>query len=525
MAVTQISKIQIRRGFQSDLGNLAAGEFGWAIDTQRLFIGNGSTEEGAPLEGITEVMTNISLSTIEQLSTDYVYKGALGGYQVSTGSSLAAPVIRALQDKIDDFVNVRDFGASGNGNLDDTAAIQRALDELYDRNSQSIDIKTRRRLRFAAGSYLIAGELQIPPYVALEGEGLNNVKLIVEAPIKLVTSNKLDPANNLADTTYPIGVSVQSMTLATLDPITLFRIDGSNDVSFQDVIFEGSLITPTSSVSDEKGVHISSTSKPTSRIQFTRCKFVNLGTAVLIDSVAGTSNIEFTNCSFENLSEGIITVFSQIPDVPPSDIKITTCKFQDIYSTVIYGDTNVSGIVSLSNSFRNCASSLEGDQTSFSVWKPVIEFNHHNNYSIADIFARTPENSKSFVRVQTYNYKTVSLSIDQFFQLGSSKYTAGNKIILPYNQGFSHRLESLIDQGIINYTMKRNTDLRTGIIKYTRSSNNIILDDEYTETNDLGVNLGIIVNPNDSTELRLAGSTDNRNNSDVIFCFDLKTLS
>lgn len=60
MAVTQISKIQVRRGRQENLPQLAAGELGWAIDTQQLYIGNGSFAEGSPSEGNTEILTALS---------------------------------------------------------------------------------------------------------------------------------------------------------------------------------------------------------------------------------------------------------------------------------------------------------------------------------------------------------------------------------------------------------------------------------------------------------------------------------
>lgn len=60
MAVTQISKIQVRRGRQENLPQLAAGELGWAIDTQQLYIGNGTFAEGAPSEGNTEILTELN---------------------------------------------------------------------------------------------------------------------------------------------------------------------------------------------------------------------------------------------------------------------------------------------------------------------------------------------------------------------------------------------------------------------------------------------------------------------------------
>ena len=42
MPIVQISRIQHRRGKRTDLPQLAAGELGWVIDEQRLFIGNGT---------------------------------------------------------------------------------------------------------------------------------------------------------------------------------------------------------------------------------------------------------------------------------------------------------------------------------------------------------------------------------------------------------------------------------------------------------------------------------------------------
>jgi hypothetical protein len=64
MAVIQISQIQVRSGLQEDLPQLATGEFGWSVDTQRLFIGKGSLAEGAPTIGVTEILTEYSIGLI-----------------------------------------------------------------------------------------------------------------------------------------------------------------------------------------------------------------------------------------------------------------------------------------------------------------------------------------------------------------------------------------------------------------------------------------------------------------------------
>lgn len=61
MAIVQISQIKHRRGL-SENGpanglQLASAELGWDVDTQKLYIGNGTLDEGAPAVGNTEILT------------------------------------------------------------------------------------------------------------------------------------------------------------------------------------------------------------------------------------------------------------------------------------------------------------------------------------------------------------------------------------------------------------------------------------------------------------------------------------
>ncbi len=57
MPIVQISRIQHRRGKATDLPQLAAGELGWSVDDQKLYIGNGTVADGAPAVGNTEIVT------------------------------------------------------------------------------------------------------------------------------------------------------------------------------------------------------------------------------------------------------------------------------------------------------------------------------------------------------------------------------------------------------------------------------------------------------------------------------------
>jgi hypothetical protein len=61
MAILQISQVQVRRGLNQDLPQLAGGELGWSQDTRQLYIGNGTLAEGAPALGQTEILTQFSI--------------------------------------------------------------------------------------------------------------------------------------------------------------------------------------------------------------------------------------------------------------------------------------------------------------------------------------------------------------------------------------------------------------------------------------------------------------------------------
>jgi Major tropism determinant N-terminal domain len=59
--IVQISQLQVRRGLNQDLPQLAPGELAWSVDTRQLYIGNGTLAEGSPAAGTTEVMTQFSI--------------------------------------------------------------------------------------------------------------------------------------------------------------------------------------------------------------------------------------------------------------------------------------------------------------------------------------------------------------------------------------------------------------------------------------------------------------------------------
>ena len=164
MAIVQISRIQHRRGLQENLPQLSHAELGWVTDTRSLYIGNGPTSSGAPIVGNTQLLTEHS-NIVSLLN--YTYEGNATS-TVQTGTTTALPTVRKLQDRLDDYVSVMDFGAVGNGSVDDWAAIDRAMYELFIKDTTQ---KARRSLYFPAGVYKVTAPVRLPTWATIFGDG------------------------------------------------------------------------------------------------------------------------------------------------------------------------------------------------------------------------------------------------------------------------------------------------------------------------------------------------------------------
>lgn len=240
MAITQISQIQIRRGLQQDLPQLASGELGWSLDTQRLYIGNGTIAEGAPVQGVTEVLTQYSNflgSTIK-----YTFAGTPSGYTSQTGISPTLPIQQSLQDRLDQFVTVKNFGAVGDGITDDTAAINRAIQQIYVSSLNSSHINVRRAIRFPAGSYKVTSTILVPPNCYLLGEGKNNT-LIFSATVTPVTTcdSLFQSGGSLGfnGAVLPSYITVIDMAFQAPTSVPVALITSASEVDFERVRFIG----------------------------------------------------------------------------------------------------------------------------------------------------------------------------------------------------------------------------------------------------------------------------------------------
>ncbi len=180
MATLQISKIQVRRGRRNSgtgMPQLASGEFGWAIDTQELYIGNGSVAEGAPTVGNTKVLTRTDLNAESGITDILTYMYQYKSVPIITGADINHPTVRTLSDRLSDQVNAKNFNVQGNGVIDDTTAIQQAIDQLYLNNSAiaaetgNSNTELRLTLNFNPGIYNVSETILLPSFVKLVGAG------------------------------------------------------------------------------------------------------------------------------------------------------------------------------------------------------------------------------------------------------------------------------------------------------------------------------------------------------------------
>jgi hypothetical protein len=299
MAVVQISKIQVRRGrksSESGVPQLASGEMAWTVDTQELFIGNGSVAEGAPAVGNSKVLTEHD--NLLDLIESYRYARPDPGITTS--------VFRTLQNKLDDYVNVKDFGATGDGLTDDTAAFQAAFDALF-RNSNN---EYRKRLYVPTGHYRIANTLRIPSYTLIDGESQIGCILSVGSSTIETTSSAGTALELFESSDRPQNLVITNTTFRFTTGH--FDLSGLKDSSFVNCSFQGQYENLTQVAALNSGdplVLFTNTEKIGTRVDnvtFDSCLFEGSYKAVGFDQEEDfESNIKFLNCKFIRLNKGI----------------------------------------------------------------------------------------------------------------------------------------------------------------------------------------------------------------------------
>ena len=494
MAIVQVSRITNRKGLTENLPQLAGAELGWCVDTRRLFIGNGTLQEGAPVIGNTEILTEFS-DVLE--TAKYTYEDIAVGYPAQTGPTPSDPVVRTIQAKLDDFASVRDFGAVGDGIADDTDAINRALFQLYCVQSNS---QVRRALYFPAGTYLVTNTMLIPAYAKLVGEGADCSIILLDSDDSGVPSYVARTTDSLQQTGVniatngaipPRNIEISSMTFQTAVSTDVFLVEDARQCYFDSVNFRGPLtqanITSDLAGDDIAGVRFdSTTSLICSQITFDKCRFAGLSYGIKTDEEI--NSVTVSNGNFNTLYQGIVLGTGTPINGGATGFRAISNMFDNVYAEGIIYD-KVSLNATAYNVFYNV-----GNEFGLSPTGPIVKFGNDNNVSANDLFERSDAFANQYPRVEITNSTAVTGGTQ--IQLGRYARENGRTATLvdnSSNQTILTFAADLIRAASMDYTIVRDAVVRHGKMVIVSGSGDSAVDlqysDDYTQAFDTGIAL------------------------------------
>lgn len=321
MAVVSISRIQVRRGRKqsgSGLPQLASGELGWAIDTQELFIGNGSVAEGSPYVGNTKLLSEHD--NLFEFADTYAYKNT--GGNVQTGESPNSPVFRTLQERLDDRVSIRSFGAMGDG-TDQTTKLQRAIDQLFLNPSNKSTPQARVELIIEPGEYLISNSICLPPFATIRGAGADKTFIKVTGAGQFAAFKTVNETSEIgeyasdavSDTSNQArNIEVSDLTIETTTSSALELVSCRNS-RFTNINMKGTWDFGAAAVREAPAILMSG-----------------------LSSVVNCNYNVFDNVSIENYGYGVVS------DQDISNNVWDHCNFNTCYAGVVFGELTVNGI-------------------------------------------------------------------------------------------------------------------------------------------------------------------------------------
>jgi hypothetical protein len=521
VAIVQISQITNRKGLQVDLPQLAGAELGWSIDTRRLYIGNGTLEEGAPIIGNTEILTEFS--DILEFQTTYTYKGEAAGYTVQTGPTAGNPVTQSLQTWLDQFATVKDFGAVGDGSTDDTDAINRALYQLYCRE---VNPQIRRSLFFPAGVYRVTGTILIPPYATLWGEGPEGSVIQLDDGVLTTVATTVDSlqqsgANIGANGAIPPQyITVTNMGFRNLNATSdVFLVEDASNCRFQNVGFFGPLMQADLATDANNISCLRFASTPSlicTQIVFDGCQFRGTtygSNTATIDGVTDqqVDGVTISNSNFNTLYQGVV-----IGSNPPALSSVTGFRIMGNLFDNVYAEGVLIGDASLNATGHNIFYGVGNHfGPAITPYTSIINIQSSNNVSISDLFERADAYSQSetpgvsYPRILLNN--TTSIATVNGTQLSVGTYQRQSGVQATLLPGQSQVILFTVSNAIfktftMNYTITRDATYRNGTL--VTSCYPTQWNDEFTENATTGIILEVFQS-GPTTSIRYSSSAGN----------------
>jgi hypothetical protein len=546
VAIVSISRIQVRRGQAiagSGIPQLAGGEFGWAVDTQALYIGNGSVSEGAPTVGNTKILTEHD--NLFELSSTYIYGNE---NLVQTGATSGAPVERTLKARLDDLVSVRAFGVIGDGLTDETVKLQRAIDQLFTGDG-SIPIFTRQRvtLYIPAGTYNISNSLKLPPFTTLIGDGSDKTIINQTGNFPVFetvngTRTTTSAGSRAATTTMNQArhITVKGITLNITGNNVAMYLDNCANSDFEDIKIDGDWFS-SASYTDNYAIKLDLLSTVINSNNNFRSIKIN-GFQQAVHSDMDIAENHFENCVFENCQYGIVfgeftTIGTPGQNTAPINNTVSKSQFKDINRQGIWVKFG-RGNKSISNSFESVGNDSGSEATPV---HSVIKFETIENASHNDFFDRfrklaTPGNPDNGALGSAYAAAPYMPEIEGRVENAN---TYSLKVNVGYTVGFtdSFRLPADTTKSYIVYYLYKSSyvnAVRHGTLEITvnRNNNTTSLTDTYDYVGDPAYNTSLDfnvtlndLNADANVDTVLVQTRDSILNDQATILFQVKTQS
>ena len=439
MAVIEISRIQVRRGRENQTGipTLAGGEFGWASDTENLYIGL-RREDGGSRDANIRVLTENDIldakNIFSDLVTAYTYRDQTDP-PITGNPNTQIAFVRSLNEKADDFVSIKDFGVIGEGgDAVESELIQNAIDRLFLdplKNSSAYGPHTAKVLWFPAGTYNIDQAILVPGYTTIMGEGIGKtiINLIstsshaiqtIDADINYIYTERVtfETGNMTSGHGQPNYIRIEGVTIQYDQHISsvqgcfsLISLDCSENAVIKDVRLEGRHLVGDFADAGHSGIDIRGFSSSenltisSNNILIDNCEFDGLYYCVL--SNYDIVNPIIQNSQFYNSVRGV--TFNDprdevLADAGPRGGRILNNRFMNIERHAIFvGDSNPSlstNHISMNNRFYNVGNYGLGRDSDFGT--PVITYIPDGNLTINDWFDRDEYINQNINTVQKY---------------------------------------------------------------------------------------------------------------------------
>jgi len=365
MAVIEIARIQVRRGqeLQTGVPQLEPGEFGWAQDTENLYIGK-RISEGAVDDNNTRILTENDISNIFSLLNITSTATILTPYQYRPEASYisSATISRFIQNKLDEYVSLTEFGVVSSFTATDISTeFQTAVNTLflngtfdsYERND------ARRELKIPPGNYYISSAIELPPYAVIKGESPELTKLTLVSSTTNIFRT-IDADGNTFEDGMQSGVKrsrsvvIKDLTLEYEDTKNsdnaLISLDNVLDARVENCIlrtaFDSTSTTTYGLVTDGVGIEIRGTGGGLGSGDVNLCENSHIencrfdGLYIGVRSTGTVIRPVIVENIFSNMNRGVeIYTIDTLPG--PSNSLISDNRFENVVREAVYIGPNI----------------------------------------------------------------------------------------------------------------------------------------------------------------------------------------